>query len=227
MIARLLLSPSVEKIKDEIQKTLASHIPSGNITHPDILYFETGSKLGIAEARKIKNHFSLKPFSSKGRAVIVESAEVLTIEAQNALLKTLEELPEEALLVLGSSTDANFLPTVLSRCEIKYLESTGDNSKDSTKFSKDLEKLLDSPLNERFEYIEKLKNKEEFLHIITYFFKQKMIEATTHTRPGLKGWILQFLQEVLQAEKLAKQNVNIRAILEYLMLKMPSSDKIR
>jgi len=53
--------------------------------------------LGIAEARKIKEHLSLKPYSAKGIVIILEDASVMTPEAQNALLKTLEELAKEAL----------------------------------------------------------------------------------------------------------------------------------
>lgn len=224
MIARLLLSPSNEKIKEEVQKTLASHMTSGNVNHPDVLYFEKGAKLGIAEARKIKDHFSLKPYSSKGRVVIIENAGVLTIEAQNALLKTLEELPKEALLLLGSSSDSNFLPTVLSRCEVKHLESEGDDLKNYIKFNTELEKLLNAALQERFEYIEKLKNKEEFLQAMAYFFREQLIKIAADKESACKKKTLNFLQEILQAQKLAKQNVNIRAILEYLMLKMPGSD---
>ncbi len=68
---------------------------------------------------------------------------------------------------------------------------------------------MDSSLEERFEYIEKLKNKEEFLATLTTYFHQKILEYPD------------FTAKVLQAEKWHKQNVNIRAILEYLMLVMP------
>ncbi|EKD85378.1 MAG: hypothetical protein ACD_38C00035G0002 [uncultured bacterium] len=219
MIARLLLSPDKERIKEEIQKTLASHIECGNVKHPDILFFPAGEKLGIAEARKIKEHFSLKPFSAKGRAAVLEDASILTPEAQNALLKTIEELTRDALLILGASSDANFLPTVLSRCEIVRLETTGLAGGEPTTYEvyiKEIEKLLDSSFENRFEYVEKIKNKEEFLHCLVYFFRQEMLK-NAYKKPD----VLQFLKELLPAEQWAKQNVNIRAILEYLMLVMP------
>jgi len=57
VIARLLISTPEERVK-EIKNILASHIGSGNTNHPDLLYIKEGEKLGIAEARKIKNHFS-------------------------------------------------------------------------------------------------------------------------------------------------------------------------
>lgn len=75
----------------------------------------------------------------------------------------------------------------------------------------DIEKLIGSSIEERFEFIEKLKDKESFLlSLVAYFHKKLPSNA-------------EFVKELLQAEKWAKQNVNIRAILEYLMLKMPTA----
>lgn len=219
MIARLLISPDIERRVDEIKNILASHITrgliaqgGGNTNHPDLLYIKAGEKLGIAEARKIKMHFSLKPYSAKGRVMVLEDASVLTIEAQNALLKTLEELPQEAMLILGASSDANFLPTILSRCRIIHLENpmSHRNPTSEVGFIQDIEKLLSAGIEERFEFIEKLKNKEEFLKALLLYFHQDLPSNSN------------FLAKLLQAEEWAKQNVNIRAILEYLMLVMPS-----
>lgn len=205
MIAKLLISSSVRQIKEEVGKILS--LPAN---HPDVLYFAAGEKMGIAEARKIKQHFSLKPYSAISRVVIMEDASSMTHEAQNALLKTLEEPPEEAMLILGAPSDANLLPTVLSRCEIIRLPSP-TNPVPSSHFSEDIEKLLNASIEERFEYIAKLKDKKEFLNSLTSYFHQKLPEN------------LEFTKELLQAEEWTKQNVNIRGILEYLMLKMPKS----
>ena len=201
MIARLLISSSLEIIKTEVVKILAPN----PITYPDVLYFSSESKLGISEARKIKEHFSLKPYSAKGRLVVLENASGLTPEAQNALLKTLEELPKEALLILGANSDSHFLPTVLSRCLVVKLQGTSDKAQG---YEGDLERLETASIAERFEFIEKLKDKENFLKSLIEYFHQKRKMA--------------YLKEILQAEEWAKQNVNIRAILEYLMLVMPN-----
>lgn len=219
MIARLLISSSIQSRIGKIDKLLSEADLKKN--HPDVLYFKETDKLGIEQAREIKQHFSLKPYSALGRAVIIENAAVLTIEAQNALLKTLEEPPAEAILILGASSDANLLPTILSRLEIIHLDTTNiDTLAYNSNYAEDLNKLLSSSIEERFKYVEKLKERQEFLHAMIYFFRQKMIEPTTPQRPGLAK-LKDFLRELLQTEQWAKQNVNIRAILEYLMLKMP------
>lgn len=203
MIARALISPST----NTLAFNLKGLYPKGIITnHPDILYFKAGEKLGIAQARRIKEHFSLKPYSAKGRTVIIEDAAQMTDEAQNALLKTIEELPEDALFILASASDANFLPTILSRCQIIYLSDS-----ESIIGTGDVEKLLGWSIEERFEYVEKIKNREQFLKDLVSYFHQNILKYP------------KFSAQLLEAEKWAKQNVNIRAILEYLMLVMPAS----
>lgn len=211
MIARLLIAPLSAR-KAEIDKILSLHLSGVNLNHPDIFYFSAEEKLGIAEARKIKSHFSLKPYSAKGRAVVLEDASKLTIEAQNALLKTLEELPKEAVFILGASSDDSFLPTILSRCQIIRLQIA--DSLHTTDYSEEIENLFLKSIEEKFEFIETLKDREEFLHSLVAHFR-------LHLRLHLSGVNLNFGKELLQAEQWAKQNVNIRAILEYLMLVMP------
>ena len=159
------------------------------------------------EARKVKEHFSLKPYSAKGRVVVLEDASKLTPDAQNALLKTLEELPEEGIIILGADSESKFLPTVLSRCQIEIL--TTNYEQRTTNFSEDIERLLTSSIGDRFEYIEKLKDRQEFLKALLNYFHQKLPVYNDFTK------------ELLQAEEWAKSNVNIRGILEYLMLVMP------
>lgn len=210
MIARLLIYPSIERLKEEI----ASNIEGYHENHPDLLCFQTGEKLGIVQARKIKEFFSLKPYSAKGRVVVIEDASVLTTEAQNALLKTIEELPKETVLILGAPSDANLLPTIISRCQVVRLQKTGDRLQGKN-YIEDIEKLLNSSTAERFEYIEKLKDKEEFLHSLVNYFHKNLLNYP------------EFSKELLKAEEWAKHNVNIRAILEYLMLVMPPGSVLK
>jgi DNA polymerase III delta prime subunit len=191
---------------DYIKKILADYSINSE-QHPDLLYFKTDSKLGIEQARKIKEHFSIKPHTLKGKIAVLEDASTLTLDAQNALLKLMEELPTEGVLILGAPSDSKFLPTVLSRCQVIRIK--GEELSVKNEKQNEIELLLNATLEERFEYIEKLKEKEEFLHSLVSFFHQKL--PANH----------KFVKQLLQAEEYANQNVNIRAILEYLMLNLP------
>lgn len=214
MIAKLFISSSQENIKNEIDKKL--EIAGLKNPHPDLLYFPYDSKLGIEQARQIKKHLSYKPHQAKGKAVVLEDGGNLTIEAQNALLKTLEELPEHAQFLMGSSSESKLLPTVLSRCEVIQIPDVSTQSTPGVGLNQEIEKLLGANLEERFEYIANLKEKEWFLQSLVKYFHQNL---ASHIKDG----DIEFLKELLASEKRAKHNVNIRAILEYLMLKMPEN----
>ncbi|MDP3973840.1 MAG: hypothetical protein Q8P92_03325 [Candidatus Daviesbacteria bacterium] len=224
MIAKLLISADLEKINRKIGEILKEAGTSN--PHSDLLYLDSTQKMGIEQAREIKKHLSFKPLQSKGKAVVLEEASNLTEEAQNALLKTLEELPEDAIFIMATDSESKLLPTVLSRCQIIRLQVTGyppearlakGGSLQEKDYSQDVERLLRISVEQRFEYIEKLKDRKEFLHSLVSYFHQNLASHLTSGNTDYKN----FLKELLQAEQWAAQNVNIRAILEYLMLSMP------
>lgn len=87
--------------------------------HPDLHFLPApreGRKLEISQAREqVIEVFDLAPMLSPRRGVLVDGAETLSEEAQNALLKTLEEPPAGACLVLIATSETALLPTILSR----------------------------------------------------------------------------------------------------------------
>ncbi len=93
-------------------------IRSGN--HPDLITVQLDANTGalkIEEVRTVTSKIALKPFEGRYRIAILNDFERAQPRAQDALLKTLEEPPGAAILmVLASSTDA-ILPTIISRCQ--------------------------------------------------------------------------------------------------------------
>lgn len=89
---------------------------SGN--HPDIITVthEKPNSIGVDEIRRMRADIQIKPYANPYKVYIIPDAEKMTVQAQNALLKTLEEPPEYAVLLLIASGTENFLPTILSRC---------------------------------------------------------------------------------------------------------------
>ncbi|MDP1688722.1 MAG: hypothetical protein Q8L47_01150 [bacterium] len=82
---------------------------------------ENTSSLGIDIVREIKNYISQKPLKSKKRTVIVLGAQELTREAQNAILKILEDAPQSALIILIATSIERLLPTIISRLQKIYI----------------------------------------------------------------------------------------------------------
>lgn len=74
--------------------------------------------IGIEDIKQLQKKIFLKPIKSKNKAIIIEDAELLTTEAQNALLKVLEEPPDSTIIILVSEIKEALLPTILSRCQI-------------------------------------------------------------------------------------------------------------
>jgi len=74
--------------------------------------------IGIKEIKNIQDSIHLKPLKGNKKAVAIEDAETLTTEAQNSLLKLLEEPPRSTLIFLLSKSLDPILPTIRSRCKI-------------------------------------------------------------------------------------------------------------
>ncbi len=73
-------------------------------------------EIGIGAVRLVSSQAHLKPYEGANRVFIFEDAELLSEEAANALLKTLEEPPPQTTLILVTSQEDRLLPTIRSRC---------------------------------------------------------------------------------------------------------------
>lgn len=74
--------------------------------------------IGIEAIRELKAWAALKPFLSKQKIALIKEAQTLTIEAQNAMLKLLEEPPKRTIIILTVNDQKNLLPTIVSRCQL-------------------------------------------------------------------------------------------------------------
>lgn len=87
--------------------------------HPDLIYVshEKPGSIGVDDIREqINDTIMIRPYSSYYKIYIVDEAEKMTAQAQNALLKTIEEPPAYAVIILITTNQEAFLPTILSRC---------------------------------------------------------------------------------------------------------------
>lgn len=96
---------------------------------PDIIRVthEKPGSIGVDDIRaQINGDITIKPYSSPRKIYIVNEAEKMTVQAQNALLKTLEEPPAYAVILLLTSNVNAFLPTILSRCVVLNMKPVAD-----------------------------------------------------------------------------------------------------
>ena len=100
---------------------------SGN--QPDIIFVthEKPNSFGVEDIRtQINQDIVIKPYSSKYKIYIMNEAEKMTVQAQNALLKTLEEPPAYAVIILITTNVEAMLPTILSRLVVLNMKPVGD-----------------------------------------------------------------------------------------------------
>ncbi len=90
---------------------------SGN--HPDITVLDAPQEtLKIEQIRALQRDLSLRPHESPYKVVVLGNFERATSSAANALLKTLEEPPSYAVIILTAQNSSQLLPTIVSRCQL-------------------------------------------------------------------------------------------------------------
>ena len=96
---------------------------------PDIIYIshEKPNTIGVEDIRtQINGDIDIKPYSSQRKIYIMNEGEKMTVQAQNALLKTLEEPPEYAVILILTTNVDELLPTILSRCVVLNMKPVTD-----------------------------------------------------------------------------------------------------
>ncbi len=97
--------------------------------HPDIIFLshEKPNTISVDDIRsQINGDVAIKPYSGPKKIYLINDGEKMTVQAQNALLKTLEEPPEYAVIIILTSNVDAFLPTIISRCVVLNMKPVRD-----------------------------------------------------------------------------------------------------
>ena len=135
--AKLLLC---ENSKNEPCLKCSSCISFESGNNPDFFFIDGNKKkLGVSDIREniIKN-IETKPFKYKYKVFIIKDAHNMTIQAQNAILKTIEEPPKFAVFLILSKNYNSFLPTILSRCILFKIKPLSPNIIENFLISKNI-----------------------------------------------------------------------------------------
>lgn len=172
--------------------------------------------MGIEEVRNIQKIIFLKPFKGKEKAVVIMAYEGITLEAQNALLKVLEEPPISTSIMIAVPNKEIVLPTILSRCKIIALQAKLRKLSESeiAELEKTLGAILNGKIGDKLKIAQDLsKNASREIEKITLLIEEKLRQGDKDKK------LIQFFTGLQNAYKLIKStNVTPRTILENLFL---------
>lgn len=207
-----------EKTLEMVNKILKSKFDYSDLSKkPDFLFLkpeEEKKSIGIAQAREAIIFLSQKPFELKNKFLIVLESEKLTTQAQNALLKTLEEPPSYANIILTSKLQNSLLETVVSRC--RQIFAKGENEQQNG--LETLKKVIKMSLGERLDFAQEVakEEKEDVVDILENWIseeRKRMIGAPNNLNHSKN------IRKIIQIKNdLENTNVNPRLSLETLLL---------
>ena len=205
----LIYGSTLEKRKAKISELLKKSDLEETPNNPDVLFvttIEDKKSIGIEQIKQLVRYIWEKPFSHKQKTAIIENADILTIPAQNALLKVLEEPPIYAQIILCSKTEESLLPTVVSRCMKVPVLVDGDLVSEKTT----IDEILKIDLGKRLFWVSELGtlHKEETILMLENWIRSE------RSRGVYKN--INLITKVLN--DVQKTNITLKLALEYLVL---------
>lgn len=227
MHAHLYIGTTTDKRVQFIHETLnAARIP---VHHRIVIEPDETVTIGISQVRRFIHQLQLIPMNKHGTvAAIIPDAQALTIQAQQALLKTIEEPPKHIRIDIGALSVQSVLPTIVSRCRVVQLAPVAVHEP-SASFEHALNSiasLCEAGPGKRLDDIANLgTTKEEYLVWIdtvlkglTHALRQQAatdILIGTTTVPASH-----IAHALLHARRIAKNNIHPRLSLEHIFLRL-------
>jgi hypothetical protein len=187
------------------------------INSPDVLEIHPDTSIGIEEIRSIHTFLSKKPIQNKENTVVVHDAHLMTIPAQNAFLKTLEEPPANSRIYLVTPKPDLLLPTILSRVQL-VPDTSHMSYTTNTTYSNLFSQLLSSAVGDRLALIEKQnftrQSALEFLDQIEIYIHENIKNLPSlHLTPYP-------LRLISQTRTYLTSNVNLTLALDHFALQL-------
>lgn len=181
-----------------------------------------GLSIGITRVREFQKRLILAPINSPWITGIIHEADTLTVEAQQALLKTIEEPPPRVKIILESFSCLSLLPTIVSRCQVIILENKlAADDKLVNACYQTIEKIRKLSPGKRLPITDEVaKTKDEALAWVdtaTAAVRQKLLENAGKD-PDRSAKLVSLSRGLIRAKHELSANVNFRLVLDNLFL---------
>lgn len=194
-----------------------------------IILENPGTTITISQVRDFQKRMVLVPYNSPYSVGIIREAEKLTVEAQNALLKTIEEPPPHVVILVVTAYPGVLLPTILSRCHTMNLgRSTQTNEKERVSVLRDVDLLLSSRVGQRLRIVAGIAGTREdaqaWVDAALSILREQMVGGLQGNMPcdGVFAQPSQPVSRLIRALLLARSqlagNVNPKLVLDHVFL---------
>ncbi len=174
------------------------------LNNPDILVIDDYK---IEKIKEIRLFLSNAPYSHSSKIVYIQYAHLLGTEAQNALLKNLEEPGKDNYLILTSPNTSSLIPTIISRCQVIKISSNFKNNFQILTPKQVLKEnlfLADSLVADKDSLLKYLQSQIDLYH-------HKLLES-----PDIKT--TNFIGQLTKAIQMLRANVDPKSTLDFLLL---------
>lgn len=213
-----------------------------NNSHPDVRWILPGGdsdSIKIEDIRNLQREISMKPYEGRYKVYTIIDADTMTEEAANCLLKTLEEPPGDALLILTSSNIKMLLSTIVSRCQVvKFPSMLG--SEEGTQKNEVIDMFLElgeEPKEKLWFFDKERPEIEDALYIIERWFRDILVlkcgasgsllmnqDRKEEIKELSKGYsqegLLNILNTIGDTRLVISQNANIKIAIPVMLMKI-------
>lgn len=203
----------ISSAADEIQKEITARQRSWNISSWDVVLFPEEGTVGIELVRDFQRELTLAPRNSPAKMGLVTNMERLTPEAQNAMLKTLEEPPPNTYIVGTTSLPEALLATVRSR--MRTVKLTGEAVKIDPVYEDLVEKIISASPGRRLSLVEPyVTTRDDAKSFVASMISAARLQLLGHPSPKLVA----FTRNLLAAQSQLSVNVNPKLVIDGVVL---------
>lgn len=217
----LLVSNNSAFIEDKINEFKKKHSIAPYAYHE----ISPSPSISIEQVRQLRFLLSRKPLGGKERLVLIKNIDKATIPAQNALLKMLEEPPNETYILLTTGNTQQLLATVVSRSQLIHeANNIFSHPSDISQTKQLIKKIIISPPGSRIQLSQQISKTREdtvaILDLLLSAFRQTLYQKDETIKLSPLE-LANCIKKTMAAKNYIEKNVNYKATLDILFLGFP------
>jgi len=198
----------------KLEKNTLLNNPSLRFINPE------GESIKIDDIRKFNQELAFSNYNNEKRYFIFFNTDLMTLQAQNAALKSIEEPPVNTQIIFLTSSVDKLLPTIISRCTVITLKKSLINKSKLEQISKLYKQILNSKHYELIELANRYKERKEALDLLNDLLSCLHQELNNKSSQYTKHQLTKHLKIILVSLEQLNKNANTKLVVENCLFKM-------